>query len=65
MKTPPEAEDHDLIRWLDGEMTPAERERFAARLEADAALKSEVEMMRRMSADLRAHLPLEMPVPLL
>ncbi len=61
MKTPPE--DHDLIRWLDGEMTPAERERYAARLAADPALKAEVEMMQQMSADLRAHLPAEMPVP--
>lgn len=61
MKTPPE--DHDLIRWLDGEMTPAERERFAARLEADPVLKQEVELMQRMSADLRSHLPAELPVP--
>lgn len=61
MKTP--SEDHDLIRWLDGEMNPAERERFAARLEADPELKSEVELMQRLSADLRSSLPAEMPVP--
>lgn len=61
MKTP--SEDHDLIRWLDAEMTDAERASFSARLESDPALKAEVEMMQRMSADLRTHLPAEMPVP--
>jgi anti-sigma factor RsiW len=61
MKTP--SEDHDLIRWLDGEMTDAERASFSARLAADPDLKAEVEMMQRMSSDLRAHLPAEMTVP--
>jgi len=61
MKTPPE--DHDLLRWLDGEMSAAERERFEARLSADPALKAEADLMQRLSADLRAHLPAEMPVP--
>ncbi len=61
MKTP--SEDHDLIRWLDGEMTDAERVSFSARLDADPALKAEVGMMQRMSTDLRSHLPAEMPVP--
>jgi anti-sigma factor RsiW len=61
MKTP--SEDHDLIRWLDGEMSPTERERFAARLEADPGLKAEAEAMRQLGATLRAHLPTEMPVP--
>jgi anti-sigma factor RsiW len=61
MKTP--SEDHDLIRWLDGEMNEAERSGFATRLEADPGLKAEVEMMQRLCADLRTHLPAEMPVP--
>lgn len=61
MKTP--SEDHDLIRWLDDEMTDAERARFSARLDAEPALKSEAEFMQRMSADLRSQLPAEMPVP--
>ncbi len=61
MKTPPE--DHDLIRWLDGEMDAAERTRFDARLHADPALKAEAEFMQRMSADLRSTFPAEMPVP--
>ena len=61
MKTP--SEDHDLIRFLDGEMSDAERASFESRMAADPLLKSEVAMMQRMSADLRAHLPAEMPVP--
>jgi anti-sigma-K factor RskA len=61
MKTP--SEDHDLIRFLDGEMNDAERASFEARMAADPMLKSEVQMMQRMSADLRTHLPAEMPVP--
>ncbi len=61
MKTP--SEDHDLIRWLDGEMNSAERAQFTARLESDPALKAEVDMMQRLSADLRSSLPAEMPVP--
>ncbi|MCW0218557.1 MAG: hypothetical protein OJI67_09570 [Prosthecobacter sp.] len=61
MKTPPE--DHDLIRWLDGEMNAAERERFTSRLDADPALKAEADLMQRLSTDLRANLPAEMPVP--
>ncbi|MEQ1748494.1 MAG: hypothetical protein ABL974_03675 [Prosthecobacter sp.] len=61
MKTP--SEDHDLSRWLDGEMTDAERASFSTRLAADPDLKAEVEMMQRMSSDLRAHLPAEMTVP--
>lgn len=61
MKTP--SEDHDLIRWLDGEMNAAELASFTARLESDPALKSEAEMMQRMSSDLRSSLPAEMPVP--
>lgn len=61
MKTPPE--DHDLIRWLDGEMPPAEHARFTARLDADPALRRELEQLQRLSRDLRAHLPAEMPVP--
>lgn len=61
MKTPPE--DHDLLRWLDGEMSAAEKAAFESRLAADTALKAEAEMMQRLSADLRTHLPAEMPVP--
>ncbi|MBB5036248.1 anti-sigma factor family protein [Prosthecobacter dejongeii] len=61
MKTPPD--DHDLIRWLDGEMDAAESARFTLRLESDPALKAEADMMQRMCADVRTALPVEMPVP--
>ena len=61
MKTP--TEDHDLIRWLDGEMNASEHERFAARLESDPVLKAEAEAMRQLGDTLRAHLPTEMPIP--
>lgn len=61
MKTP--TEDHDLIRWLDGEMDAAESARFTLRLESDPALKAEADMMQRMCADVRTALPAEMPVP--
>lgn len=44
-------------------MSAAERERFDARLAADPALKAEAGMMQRLSADLRTHLPAELPVP--
>lgn len=61
MNPPPE--DHDLLRWLDGEMNAADKAAFEARLAVEPALKSEAELMQRLSADLRAHLPAEMPVP--
>ncbi|MBE7494273.1 MAG: hypothetical protein HS117_04980 [Verrucomicrobiaceae bacterium] len=62
MKTPSD-ENHDLIRWLDGEMTPAERSAFEATLKNDPELAAEAESMRQLSENLKAHLPAEMPVP--
>lgn len=62
MKTPSD-ENHDLIRWLDGEMTAAERRAFEATLQNDPELAAEAESMRRLSESLKAHLPAEMPVP--
>ncbi|MCB1208195.1 MAG: hypothetical protein KDK97_02650, partial [Verrucomicrobiales bacterium] len=53
----------DLIRWLDDEMTAAERTAFEARLAADPVLKAEAEEMRQISLSVRSHLPKEMPVP--
>lgn len=61
MKTPPE--DTDLLRWLDDEMTPLERERFAARLSVEPALRREAESLQALSRSLRDHLPREMAVP--
>ena len=59
----PPSENHYLIRWLDGEMTAAERAAFDAELKADPALAREAEEMRSLSASLRTHLPAEMKVP--
>jgi anti-sigma factor RsiW len=61
MKTPPE--DTDLLRWLDDEMTPLERERFAARLTVEPALRREAESLQALGRSLRDHLPREMAVP--
>jgi negative regulator of sigma E activity len=61
MKTPPE--DIDLLRWLDDEMTPLERERFAARLSVEPALRREAESLQTLGRSLRDHLPREMAVP--
>lgn len=61
MKTPPE--DTDLLRWLDDEMTPLERERFAARLTVEPALRREAESLQALGRSLREHLPREMAVP--
>ncbi len=63
MKLPSESEEHDLIRWLDGEMTATERAAFEERLKQDPALAREAQQMRALSASLRTHLPAEMPVP--
>lgn len=56
-------ENHDLIRWLDGEMTAAERSAFEATLQNDPELAAEAESMRQLSASLKTHLPAELPVP--
>ncbi len=61
MKTPPE--DTELLRWLDDEMTPLERERFAARLTVEPALRREAESLQALRRTLREHLPQEMAVP--
>lgn len=59
----PPSEDHDLIRWLDCEMTAAERTSFEARLTRDPALAKDAKELRALSQNIRAHLPAEMPVP--
>jgi len=62
MKTQSE-ENHDLIRWLDDEMTAAERAQFESAMKNDPELAAEAASMRQLSASLREHLPSEMPVP--
>lgn len=60
--TPP-SEEHDLIRWIDGEMNETERTAFEERLKQDPVLAKEARQMRELSISLRAHLPAEMRVP--
>ena len=62
MKTPSE-ENHDLIRWLDDEMTTGERRAFEAALKTDPGLAADVESMRQLSERLKEHLPAEISVP--
>jgi hypothetical protein len=59
----PPSEDHDLIRWLDGEMNDTERTAFDARLKEDPILAKEANELRALSEGIRAHLPAEMQVP--
>ncbi len=61
MKHP--SEEHDLIRWIDGEMNETERTSFEERLKQDPVLAKEARQMRELSTSLRAHLPAEMRVP--
>ncbi len=61
MKHP--SEEHNLIRWIDGEMNETERTAFEEHLKQDPALATEARQMRALSTILRAHLPAEMPVP--
>lgn len=61
MKHP--SEEHDLIRWIDGEMNETERTTFEEHLKRDPVLAKEAENMRALSASLRTHLPAEMRVP--
>ncbi|HEY1051164.1 MAG TPA: hypothetical protein VGE39_15445 [Prosthecobacter sp.] len=59
----PPSEDHDLIRWLDGEMTAAESAAFEERLKQDPVLAKDAQELRALSAGIRAHLPAAMEVP--
>lgn len=61
MKTPPE--DHDLIRWLDGEMNDADRAAFEKRLDAEPGLKAELEGFQKLGDGLRDALPKDHPLP--
>lgn len=59
----PPSEEHDLIRWIDGEMNETESASFEERLKQDPVLAKEAGQMRELSTSLRAHLPAEMRVP--
>lgn len=59
----PPSDDHDLIRWLDGEMNDSESAAFEERLSRDPALNQEAREMKALSASIRTHLPAELKVP--
>ncbi len=59
----PPSEDHDLIRWLDGEMTDSEIAAFEARLKDEPLLSKEADELRALSKGIHEHLPAEMKVP--
>lgn len=59
----PPSEDHDLIRWLDGEMSAAESAAFEGRLKQDPVLAKDAQELRALSAGIRAHLPATMEIP--
>lgn len=59
----PPSEDHDLIRWLDGEMNAAECAAFEERLKNDPVLAKDAQEMRALSVGIREFLPKELPVP--
>lgn len=59
----PPSEEHDLIRWIDGEMNETEKATFEERLKQDPVLAKEARQMRELSNSLRTHLPAEMRVP--
>lgn len=59
----PPSDNHDLIRWLDGEMNEVERALFEGLLAQDPALNKEAMEMKALSDGIRSHLPKEMEVP--
>lgn len=61
MKTPDD--DQLLARWLDNELSPAERTRFEAMLAADPALREEAESMKKIGDAIRANVTFEREVP--
>lgn len=61
MKTPPD--ENQIVRWLDGEMSAAEKSAFEALLAADPDLQAELDSMSRLGETLRQHLPIERPLP--
>ena len=61
MKTPPD--ENQIFRWLDGEMTAAEKSAFEAHLATDPALKAELDSMCQLGETLRQNLPVERPLP--
>jgi hypothetical protein len=61
MNPPPD--DQLLARWLDNELSPAERTRFEAMLTADPALRDEAESMKKLGDAIRTNVSFEREVP--
>lgn len=59
----PPDDDQLLARWLDNELSPAERTRFEAMLAADPALREEAESMKKLGDAIRANVTFEREVP--
>ena len=60
---PPPDDDQLLGRWLDNELTPAERTRFESMLAAEPALREEAESMKKLGDTLRANVKFERESP--
>jgi anti-sigma factor RsiW len=61
MNPPPD--DQLLARWLDDELSPADRARFEAMLAADPALREEAQSMKKLGEALRSNVTFEREVP--
>lgn len=61
MNPPPD--DQLLARWLDNELSPADRARFEAMLAADPALREEAESMKKLGDAIRKNVSFEREVP--
>ena len=59
----PPDDDQLLARWLDNELSPAERTRFEAMMAADPALREEAESMKKLGDAIRANVTFEREVP--
>jgi hypothetical protein len=59
----PPSDNHDLSRWLDGEMNDTEHAALEEQLKLDPVLAKEAKELRALSATLRSHLPAEMKMP--
>jgi anti-sigma factor RsiW len=59
----PNAEDTHLARWLDGELPPAERSAFEARLASDPAMQSAADALLSLRSSLQQAYPAVREMP--
>jgi hypothetical protein len=57
MHPEPNPQEIELMRWLDGEMTPAQSARFEQELTANDALRQEAASLKSLSLGLKNHFP--------